>query len=80
MLIAFFSFLAGIFFAPILRPLIKPFFIEIIKFSYSAVEEAKKATAKAKEDLADAVATAERGIVEEAKHKEGDDKTPPKHH
>jgi hypothetical protein len=52
----------------------------MIKFSYSAVEEAKKATAKAKEDLADAVATAERGIVEEAKNKEGDENTPPKHH
>lgn len=82
MLIAFASFVAGLFFAPIVRPLIKPLFIEIIKVSYSAMEEAKRATAKAKEDLADVVASAEREIIAEEKAKEAseDKSPPPKHH
>ena len=80
MLVAFISFVAGLFFAPIIRPLIKPLFVEIIKISYSAFEEAKRATAKAKEDLADVVASAEQEIVDEAKVKNGENASPPHHH
>jgi hypothetical protein len=75
MFTAIISFLAGLFLAPILRPLMRPFFIEIVKFGYQTMEEAKQAASKVKEEVSDAVAVAnaEQEIKNQAKF---DDKKP----
>jgi|LakMenEpi03Aug12_release.lakeMendotaPanAssembly.Ray.scaffolds.fasta_scaffold05685_16 hypothetical protein len=77
MLIAIVSFLAGLFFAPILRPFLKPLFMETVKVAYLATEEVKRAAAKAKEDMADAVATAEaeQKASKKSPHKDGEENT-----
>jgi hypothetical protein len=72
MITAIISFLAGLFLAPIIRPLLRPFFVELVKFSYQTMEEAKQAVAKVKEEVSDAVAVAnaEQEIKNQAKHDE----------
>jgi len=77
MLIAIVSFLAGLFFAPILRPFLKPLFMETVKVAYLTTEEVKRAVTKAKEDMADAVATAEaeQKASKNSLHKDGDENT-----
>jgi hypothetical protein len=72
MITAIISFLAGLFLAPILRPLMRPFFIELVKFGYQTMEEAKQAASKVKEEVSDAVAVAnaEQEIKNQAKSDE----------
>lgn len=51
-------FFLGVFFAPAVKPLLRPFFLEIIKVLVSIINEIKVASAKMKEEVDDAVATA----------------------
>ena len=59
MLIAFFCFFLGVFFAPLIRPLARPFFAEVIKLFVMATHEVQMTVAKVKEDMEDTVATAQ---------------------
>jgi len=57
-LIALTCFFLGVFFAPAVKPLLRPFFLEIVKVIVSLANEIKVASAKMKEEVDDAVATA----------------------
>ncbi len=59
MLIAFVSFFLGVFFAPLVRPLMRPFAAEVMKLFVTATYEVRSAAARAKEEIEDAIATAE---------------------
>ena len=59
MLIAFVSFFLGVFFAPLVRPLMRPFAAEVMKLFVTATYEVRSAAARAMEEIEDAVATAE---------------------
>jgi hypothetical protein len=51
-------FFLGVFFAPAVKPLLRPFFLEIVKVIVSLLNEIKFASAKMKEEMDDAVAAA----------------------
>ena len=51
-------FFLGVFFAPAVKPLLRPFFLEIVKVIVSLLTEIKFASAKMKEEMDDAVAAA----------------------
>lgn len=59
MLTAFFCFFLGVFFAPLIRPLARPFLAEVVKLFVMATHEVQKTVAKVKEDMEDTVATAQ---------------------
>jgi hypothetical protein len=59
MLTALISFLLGVFFAPLVRPMMRPLALEIMKLFVSASYEVRSAAAKMKEEVEDAVAATE---------------------
>jgi hypothetical protein len=59
MLTALISFLLGVFFAPVVRPMMRPLALEIMKLFVSASNEVRSAAAKMKEEVEDAVAATE---------------------
>ncbi|GMV23946.1 MAG: DUF5132 domain-containing protein [Vicinamibacterales bacterium] len=58
MLTAIVSFLLGVFLAPVVRPLFRPVFVELVKVSILTADEARRAAARVREDMEDAVAEA----------------------
>lgn len=76
MITAIISFLAGLFLAPIIRPLLRPLFVEAVKFGYQTMEEAKQAAAKVKEEVSDAVAVASAEQEIKTQTKQDEDKSP----
>lgn len=59
MLTAIFCFFLGVFLAPVVRPLMRPFAAEVMKLFVAATYEVRSAAARAKEEMEDAVAAAE---------------------
>ena len=53
LLTAVVSFLLGVFFAPVVRPMFRPMMLEIMKAWIVASDEARRATAQAREDMED---------------------------
>ena len=51
LLTAVVSFLLGVFFAPVVRPMFRPMMLEIMKAWIVASDEARRATAQAREDM-----------------------------
>jgi hypothetical protein len=58
MITAIVAFFLGVFFAPVIKPMLRPLFVEIIKLGLMTAEEVKKMSSKVKEDLEDAAAEA----------------------
>jgi hypothetical protein len=59
MLTAIFFFFLGVFLAPVVRPLLRPFATEVMKFFVTVTYELRTAAARAREEMEDAVAAAE---------------------
>lgn len=59
MLTALISFFLGVFLAPVVRPLMRPFAVEVMKLFVTATHEVRTAAAKVKEEVEDAVAATE---------------------
>lgn len=59
MLSIFFGFLLGLFFAPVVRPLLRPMFVELVKVSMTSWYEGRRISAKVREEVEDAIAQAE---------------------
>jgi hypothetical protein len=79
MLTAIFCFFLGVFFAPLIRPLARPFFSEVVKLFVMATHEVRMTVAKVKEDMEDTVATAqaERAAKERDRAESTSAATPP---
>ena len=58
MLTAIIAFALGVFFAPVIKPLLRPILVEIIKLALLTSEEVKRMSAQVKEDIEDAAAEA----------------------
>ncbi len=58
MLTGLICFFVGVFMAPIIRPLLRPFATEVMKLFITATYEVRSAAAKVKEEMEDAVAAA----------------------
>lgn len=59
MLSIFFGFLLGLFFAPVVRPLLRPMFVELVKLTMTSWYEGRRMSAKVREEVEDAIAQAE---------------------
>jgi len=55
----FFGFLLGLFFAPVVRPLLRPMFVELVKLTMTSWYEGQRMSAKVREEVEDAIAQAE---------------------
>jgi hypothetical protein len=55
LLIAFFL---GVFFSPVVRPMLRPLFVELIRAGLMTVDETKRLTAQVRENIEDAAAEA----------------------
>jgi predicted lipid-binding transport protein (Tim44 family) len=55
----FFGFLLGLFFAPVVRPLLRPMFVELVKLTMTSWYEGRRMSAKVREEVEDAIAQAE---------------------
>jgi hypothetical protein len=58
MLTAIVAFLLGVFFSPVIKPMLRPLFVEVIKLGLMTADEVRKMSSKVKEDLEDAAAEA----------------------
>lgn len=59
------AFFLGVFFAPVVRPLLRPLLVEVIRVGLLTIDEAKRLTAEVRENIDDA--TAEVRAEREAK-------------
>lgn len=66
-MLALLCFLLGVFLAPVVRPLFKPLFVEIVKLIVAASQELKTASVKVKEEVEDAVAEANAATQREGR-------------
>jgi hypothetical protein len=57
-LIPLITFFLGVFLAPVVRPLLRPLFVELIRASLVTVDEAQRLTAQVRESIEDAAAEA----------------------
>jgi hypothetical protein len=74
MLTAIVAFLLGVFFSPVIKPMLRPLFVEVIKLGLMTADEVRKMSSKVKEDLEDAAAEA---TADRAKPKAEPPTTPP---
>ena len=58
MITAIIAFALGVFFAPVIKPLLRPLLVEIIKLTLVTADEVKRLSAQVKEDIEDAAAEA----------------------
>lgn len=56
--LALISFALGVFLAPVVRPLMRPVFVEMIRATLMTADEAKRLTAQVREGIEDAAAEA----------------------
>jgi hypothetical protein len=57
-LIPLITFFLGVFLAPVVRPLLRPLFVEVIRASLVTIDEAQRLTAQVRETIEDAAAEA----------------------
>jgi hypothetical protein len=50
------AFFIGVFFAPVVRPLLRPLFVELIRAGLMTVDETRRLTAQVRENIDDATA------------------------
>jgi hypothetical protein len=58
MLTAVIAFLAGVLLAPVIRPFLRPLFVELIRATLMTVDEVQKMTSHVRESIDDATAEA----------------------
>jgi hypothetical protein len=58
MLIPILAFFAGVFLAPVIRPLLRPFFVELVRATLMTADEVRRLSAEMRENLEDAAAEA----------------------
>ena len=68
MLTAVIAFLAGVLLAPVIRPFLRPLFVELIRATLMTVDEVQKMTAHVRESIDDATAEAKAGRDAKAAH------------
>jgi hypothetical protein len=60
-------FFLGVLLAPVIRPLLRPVFVELVRAGVQTVDEVKRLSAQAREGIEDAVAEAEAEQAAKAK-------------
>ena len=58
MLIPILTFFLGVFLAPVVRPLLRPIFVELIRATLMTADEVRRLTAEMRENIEDAAAEA----------------------
>jgi hypothetical protein len=71
MLIPILTFFLGVFLAPIVRPLLRPFFVELVRATLMTADEVRRLSAEVRENVEDAAAEAR------AQHAARAEATPP---
>lgn len=68
MLTAVIAFALGVFFGPVIKPMLRPLLVEIIKLALVTAEEMKRLSLQVKEDIEDAAAeaNAQRATAQQA--------------
>jgi len=55
---AIFAFFAGVFLAPVVRPLLRPLFVELVRATMMTADEVRRLSAEMRENIEDAAAEA----------------------
>lgn len=67
MLISILMFFLGVLLAPVVRPLLRPLFVELVRAGVQTADEVTRLSAQARESIEDAAAEAEAQRVSKAK-------------